>query len=133
MKKSYYLSILLVFVLFSVGCEKTQTKHLYPLLYDDYFEKGTASWYGADYQGKTTASGEIFDKNKVSAAHKELPFGTWVKVVNLNNGLTLKVRINDRGPYVEGRIIDLSERAAELLGMKTAGLAEVTITVVKDL
>ena len=95
-----------------------------------YYQRGIASWYGAEYHGRTTASGEKFDKNALTAAHLELAFGTWVEVTNLGNGRRVTVRINDRGPYVENRIIDLSERAADEIGMKTAGLAEVTLEVV---
>jgi rare lipoprotein A len=95
-----------------------------------FFQTGTASWYGAEYQGRPTASGETFDRNAMTAAHKELAFDTWVEVYNLENGYRVRVRINDRGPFVEGRIIDVSEKAAEELGMKVAGLAEVGIKIV---
>ena len=96
----------------------------------DFYQTGTASWYGAEYQGRPTASGERFDRNAMTAAHKELPFGTWLQVYNLENGRRVRVRVNDRGPFVEGRIIDLSERAADELGMKIAGLAQVSLEIV---
>jgi len=93
-------------------------------------ETGYASWYGGKFQGRKTASGEIFDTNLLTAAHKTLPFGTVVKVTNLGNGLSVTVRINDRGPFVEGRIIDLSRAAAEKLGMMGSGVAYVKVEVV---
>lgn len=94
------------------------------------YESGFASWYGGKFQGRKTASGEIFDTNLLTAAHKTLPFGTVVKVTNLENGKTVVVRINDRGPFVEGRIIDLSQAAAEEIGMLGAGVARVNLEIV---
>jgi rare lipoprotein A len=94
-------------------------------------EKGDASWYGADFQGKTTANGETFDKNQMTAAHRHLPFNTIVKVTNLSNGISVEVRINDRGPYEGGRIIDVSEAAADILQMKKAGVIPVEIEVIQ--
>ena len=90
-------------------------------------EEGIASWYGKDFQGKKTASGEAFDMNKLTAAHKKLPFGTMVKVTLIKNGKSVTVRINDRGPYVEGRIIDLSFEAAKQIGLDRAGIGKVRI------
>lgn len=86
-----------------------------------------ASYYGDGYHGRKTANGETFNKRKLTAAHKTLPFGTVVKVKNLSNGQTIKVRINDRGPFVKGRIIDLSEKAAQKIDMKQQGVAEVQL------
>jgi rare lipoprotein A len=94
-------------------------------------QTGTASWYGEPFHGRATASGEIYDMNGVSAAHKTLPLGTLVEVVNLDNGRRLEVRINDRGPFVRGRIIDLSRGAASELGMVNAGLARVRVRVLE--
>ncbi|MBI9105012.1 MAG: septal ring lytic transglycosylase RlpA family protein [Spirochaetales bacterium] len=93
-------------------------------------ETGMASWYGGKFQGRQTASGEIFDTNLMTAAHKTLPFGTIVKVVNLDNELETTVKINDRGPFVTGRIIDLSRAAADEIKMVGAGVARVQISVV---
>ena len=93
-------------------------------------ERGIASWYGPGFHGKRTANGEVYDQNGVSAAHKTLPFGTVVEVLNLDNGRTLQVRINDRGPFVRGRIIDLSKGAARKLGVVRSGIANVEIRVV---
>ena len=88
-----------------------------------------ASWYGGKFQGRQTASGEIFDTNEFTAAHKTLPFGTIVKVTSLENEKTTVVRINDRGPFIPGRIIDLSRAAAAAIGLAGAGVAKVRIEV----
>jgi rare lipoprotein A len=92
-------------------------------------EEGLASWYGGKFQGRLTSSGEVFDTNLLTAAHKSLPFGTVVKVTNLANGQSTVVKVNDRGPFVEGRIIDLSRAAAEQIDMVGTGTARVTIEV----
>lgn len=88
--------------------------------------KGKASFYADSFQGKT-ANGERYRKGKLTAAHKSLPFGTEVKVTNLRNGKTVKVRINDRGPFVKGRIIDLSKKAARRIDLIQRGVGEVKI------
>ena len=93
-------------------------------------EQGMASWYGKQFHGKSTSSGEKFNMYKTSAAHKTLPLGTYVEVHNKKNGKTLVVRINDRGPFVEGRIIDLSYGAAKKLDCAREGVIPVEITVV---
>lgn len=94
---------------------------------EGYRENGIASWYGRDFQGRTTSSGEVYDMNKLTAAHKTLPIPTWVEVTNLANGRRVIVKVNDRGPFVDGRIIDLSQRAAEELDMIGTGTARVRI------
>lgn len=104
----------------------------YPAVDYDYDETGIASWYGPQFHAKKTANGEIFDMNEVSAAHKTLPLPTMVQVTNLENGRSLKVRINDRGPYAHGRVIDMSRRAAQLLGFEARGTAKVRVTVLSD-
>jgi len=93
--------------------------------------EGLASWYGADFNGRLTASGEVYDMYAMTAAHKTLPLGTRVRVRNLENGKSVRVRINDRGPYVAGRVIDLSRKAARALGMRDNGTARVKIEVLK--
>ena len=90
-------------------------------------ETGLASWYGAKHHGKRTASGEIFDQNKFTAAHRTLPWGSIVKVTNLDNGKSVEVRINDRGPYTKARVIDLSRAAARALAMVKSGVSPVRI------
>lgn len=92
-------------------------------------EFGAASWYGRKFHGRKTASGEVFDMYKVSAAHKTLPLFSTVRVVNLENGREISVRINDRGPFISGRLIDLSYAAAKRLGMVKNGVVPVRIVV----
>jgi rare lipoprotein A len=92
-------------------------------------EEGLASWYGGKFQGRRTASGEIFDTRQLTAAHKSLPFGTRVLVTNLENGQSVTVRINDRGPFVAGRVIDLSLAAAAAIGLTGKGVAPVRLEV----
>jgi rare lipoprotein A len=94
-----------------------------------YAETGMASWYGRDHQGKKTAAGERFDMNQLTAAHRTLPLNTTVRVTNIDNQKTVKVRINDRGPYVRTRIIDLSSRAARALDIVDDGTAKVRLEV----
>jgi len=90
-------------------------------------EAGLASWYGKKHQGKRTASGEVFDQKKFTAAHRSLPWGSIVKLTNLANGKSVEVRINDRGPFEKGRIIDVSRAAASVLGMVESGVAQVQL------
>jgi rare lipoprotein A len=97
-----------------------------------YDETGIASWYGDEFAGKLTANGEIFDPEVVSAAHKTLPMPSAVRVINLENGRSLVIRINDRGPFVAGRIIDLSREAARLLGFKDQGIARVRVQILAE-
>src|SRR4051794_37158926 len=98
----------------------------------NYDDTGTASWYGEAFNGKSTANGETFDLTQVSAAHKTLQLPSVVEVTNLQNGRALKVRVNDRGPFAGDRIIDLSRRAAQLLGFERTGTAPVRVKIVKD-
>lgn len=92
-----------------------------------YVERGQASWYGPGFHGRHTASGERFDQDALTAAHRRLPLGTRVTVTNLDNGRSVRVAINDRGPYVDGRVIDLSRAAARRLGMIDDGVVRVRI------
>jgi rare lipoprotein A len=94
-------------------------------------QKGLASWYGPEFHGKLTSNKEIYNMHDLTAAHPTLPFGTYVKVTNLDNGRSVVVRINDRGPFVKGRIIDLSYAAATKLGMSGPGVVPVMIEVLK--
>jgi len=94
-----------------------------------YSETGIASWYGPDFHGNDTANGEIFDMNELSAAHRTLPMPSMVRVTNLKNGRTLNVRVNDRGPFARGRIIDMSRRGAQLLGFERDGTAPVRVEI----
>lgn len=98
-----------------------------PKVDERYDEKGLASWYGDDFHGRLTANGEVFDKRRLSAAHKTLPMPTLVEVENLENGRRVTVRVNDRGPFVDDRLIDLSHAAADALGFTGKGLARVRV------
>lgn len=93
-------------------------------------ETGVASWYGEPFHGRRTASGETYDMRQLTAAHPSLPFGTRVRVRNLNTGREVEVRINDRGPFTKSRIIDVSRRAAEAIDLIGPGTARVRVTVV---
>jgi rare lipoprotein A len=95
-------------------------------------ETGLASWYGREFHGKLTASGEVFNQEKFTAAHRTLPWGSRVKVTNLTNGKSVEVRINDRGPFSKGRIIDVSRAAARVLGLVTSGIASVRVERLAD-
>jgi rare lipoprotein A len=95
-------------------------------------EVGIASWYGPSFQGKRAADGEIFDTEQLVAAHRTLPFNTWIKVTNLHNNRTVTVRIIDRGPFIDGRVIDLSKAAARKIEMIGPGLASVRLDVISS-
>ena len=96
-----------------------------------YTFTGDASYYGKGFDGKKTASGEIFDRNAMTCAHRSLPFGTKLKVVRVKTGASVVVRVNDRGPYAKRRVLDLSEAAGKELGLDKAGHAQVTATVIE--
>ena len=119
-------------LLLAAGCGGKKHVKLPPPIpaKEGWTQEGTASWYGRPYHGRRTSNGERYDMNKISAAHKRLPFDTWVRVTNLKNKKTVDVRINDRGPFVKGRIIDLSRAAAKKIDMIGPGTARVRIKVV---
>lgn len=102
----------------------------YPREQPDYDETGIASWYGVPFHGKNTANGEVYDSNALTAAHRTLPMPVNVRVTNLDNGRSVVLRVNDRGPYARGRIIDVSAHAAQLLGFYGTGTAKVRVTYV---
>ncbi len=104
----------------------------YPAEDWEYDETGIASWYGPDFHGKATANGDVFDQNDITAAHRTLPMPSIVRVTNLENGRSLVVRVNDRGPFAHGRIIDLSRRSAQLLGFEAKGTAKVRVQVLPE-
>lgn len=118
----------LALMLFAAGCARHTTARLPPPIGSS--ETGIASWYGVPYHGRPTASGEIFDMEKLTAAHRALPFETWVEITNLSTGKQVDVRITDRGPFVHGRIIDLSMAAARQIDMVRAGTARVRLKVI---
>ena len=98
----------------------------------DRAEVGLASWYGEPHHGRLTASGEVFDMAGLTAAHRTLPLGTRLRVVNLENGRIVRVRVNDRGPYVDGRVLDLSREAARALEMVERGVALVKFEIIPE-
>jgi len=104
----------------------------YPHIDYAYDQTGMASWYGEAFQGQYTANGEVYDLNQLTAAHTTLPLPSIVEVVNLVNNRALQIRVNDRGPFAKGRIIDLSRRAAQLLGFERNGMTRVRVRVLKD-
>tara|TARA_X000000950_G_scaffold158653_1_gene194462 strand:+ start:3593 stop:4471 length:879 start_codon:yes stop_codon:yes gene_type:complete len=112
---------------------KINGKWYYPAIDYNYNEVGIASWYGPGFHGKKTANGEVFDQNKISAAHKTLPMPSIVKVTNLDNGKVLEnIRVNDRGPFAGNRIIDLSKKAAQELGFVNSGVAKVRVEIMEN-
>jgi rare lipoprotein A len=111
----HYYTLLAVCLLLLCSCARQIT------------ESGKASYYADKFEGRKTASGETFHQSAMTAAHRTLPFGTKVKVINLANGRSVKVKINDRGPFAQGRIIDLSKKAARKLGIVDTGVAPVDI------
>ena len=118
------LTAAVILVAASLGCATTG-----PLAGGRSEEVGLASYYGREHDGRRTASGEIFDMNEMTAAHRTLPFGTRVRVTDLANGRQVTVRINDRGPFRRGRIVDLSYAAARKLGIVGRGVAKVRVAV----
>lgn len=124
-----YLKILLV--VFTLGLTFSCSNSKKTTNTTKVYQKGEASWYGPGFNGKLTANGEKFNMYKLTAAHKKLPFGTKVRVTNLNNGKSVVVRINDRGPFVKGRVIDLSKKAAQQIEMIKLGHVPVKIVILK--
>lgn len=118
MKKQVLLWSILLFLFSSCAATRSASSRV---------EKGQASYYADKFNGRKTASGERYRSGKMTAAHRSLPFGTVVKVKNLRNGKTVKIRINDRGPFVRGRIIDVSKKAARQLDMIRAGVVPVEV------
>ena len=113
---------------YKVGSPYQVAGRWYRPAYDPTYDRvGTGSWYGDQFQGRLTANGEVFDKEAVSAAHPTLPLPSIVRVTNLENGRNVELRVNDRGPFVDGREIDLSEAAARKLGYQGKGLAKVRV------
>lgn len=104
----------------------------YPKEDYDYREDGVASWYGADFHGKPTANGEVYDMNDLTAAHRTLPLPSVVRVTNLDNGRSLILRVNDRGPFAKNRIIDVSRRGAQLLGYEAKGTTKVRVEILPE-
>lgn len=125
MRRAATLSAPLLMALLAFGCATAR-----PRTAGSSYERGVASWYGPGFHGRATASGERYDMDALTAAHPSLPFGTLVDVVNLDNGRRVTVRINDRGPFEKGRVIDLSRAAARAIGMLGPGTARVELVAV---
>lgn len=107
-------------------------KTYYPHIDEDYVEVGMASWYGKDFHNKKTSNGETYNMNDFTAAHRTLPMPSMVRITNLENGRSIKVRINDRGPFVKNRIIDVSKRVAEELNFHNQGTTKVKVEYLKE-
>ncbi|HET8865072.1 MAG TPA: septal ring lytic transglycosylase RlpA family protein [Gracilimonas sp.] len=125
LKKLLILSVLIVYL---ASCDLISSNNNEE---GCFIQTGIASWYGEDYHGSLTANGEIYDMESMTAAHKRLPFNSIVRVKNLENGVNVIVRINNRGPFVEGRVIDLSRKAAREIGIITEGLADVDLYLIE--
>ena len=122
MLRSTDFGVAVVAAFFATGCVRSAKSSLAS-------DEGIASWYGNQFRGKKTANGEVFNPDALTAAHRTLPFGTKVRVTNLRNGKSVVVRINDRGPFIRGRVIDLSLGAAKLVGLTRLGVAKVKYSV----
>jgi rare lipoprotein A len=128
-----FIAAMVMILLLQSGCgKKTQVRPPLAAPANVGTQVGMASWYGQPYHGRRAASGEIYDMEKLTAAHRTLPFGTRVRVENLENGRNIELRINDRGPFVEDRIIDVSRAAARALGMLGTGTARVRMEVISS-
>ncbi len=128
MKSTIILFIWISFISVQISACQSVSKEEIP---DNFLQEGTASWYGPGFDGRLTSSRERFDQTKLTAAHRTLPFGTVVEVINLDNERSVEVEINDRGPYAGNRIIDLSGAAAEEIDLIENGIAEVQLILVK--
>jgi rare lipoprotein A len=125
----HFLALVTVALLAVAGCGRKKVRTAKPPRIGAT-ETGVASWYGHPYHGRRAANGEIYDMETLTAAHRTLPFETWVRVRNVSNGRTVDVRIQDRGPFVGGRIIDLSHAAAQKIEMIGPGTAKVKLTII---
>ncbi len=120
MNRNLFMGVFIIITLLFVGSAPAQGENL-------ELQKGLASWYSPSLVGARTASGEPYVPTKLTAAHRTLPFGTYVSVTNLHNNKSVVVRINDRGPFIQGRVIDLSQTAANQIGMTRQGIAQVKV------
>lgn len=124
-------SVVIALLAVCVGCGTHTRAHVpSPPARIGTTQTGIASWYGNPYNGRRTASGEIFDMEQLTAAHRTFPFNTWLEVTNLTNGKQVEVRVTDRGPFIKGRVIDLSLRAARDIDMVREGVVRVRIKVI---
>lgn len=123
----FHITIYLFMALFVFSCAGPRRAGYYK---EGYTERGLASWYGKDFHGRKTANGEVYDMYMLTAAHKTLPLGVYARVTNLENGKEVKVKVNDRGPFIRGRFLDLSYGAAKELGMVEAGVGRVELEII---
>ncbi len=128
---SWKWAILLVLIVIVIGAFMSSCAKQQIVRKPTFFKEGIASWYGPGFHGRRTANGERYNQNALTAAHKSLPFDTKVRVINLTNDKEVIVRINDRGPFVRGRIIDLSKKAARQIAMLGSGTARVRIETIE--
>lgn len=129
MKKIFTVFLILTFM-FTTGCSSVSKKtEIYSAKHS---LKGKASWYGKEFHGKLTASGEKYNIHRYTAAHKTLPFGTIVRVTNIKTGKSVEVKINDRGPFIKGRVIDLSPKAFKKIAAISQGVISVKIEIIDD-
>jgi len=128
---TFFVVVATALLLLTGGCAKKKKVAVPKPPRIGYTEKGIASWYGIPYHGRRSANGEVYDMEKLTAAHRTFPFDTWVRVHDLDSGKQIDVRITDRGPFVKGRIIDLSKAAARNIEMLGPGLAKVRIEVIR--
>ncbi|MBI3354824.1 MAG: septal ring lytic transglycosylase RlpA family protein [Nitrospirae bacterium] len=126
---SFHFTIFFSILLLTFSCAGPKRAGYYK---EGFTERGLASWYGKDFHGRKTANGEVYDMYKLSAAHKTLPLGVYARVTNLENGKEVKVKVNDRGPFIRGRFLDLSYGAAKELGMVEAGVAKVELEILGE-
>src|ERR1017187_1952351 len=125
-----FAAVALLAIAMLAGCHKKTKPHVAMVPRIGATESGVASWYGYPYHGRRAANGEVYDMEKLTAAHRTLPFDTWVEVMNVANAKTVTVRITDRGPFVDGRIVDLSKAAARSIDLIGPGIARVQLTIV---
>ena len=128
---TFFVVVAVALLLLTDGCAKKKKVAAPKPPRIGHTEKGIASWYGIPYHGRRSANGEVYDMEKLTAAHRTFPFDTWVRVHDLDNGKQIDVRITDRGPFVKGRIIDLSKAAARNIEMLGPGIAKVRIEVIR--
>ncbi len=129
--KYLWIILTVLALLFSTNAHADVRSHHKSHRHTRPFQTGVASWYGARERGRRTANGERFNPNAMTCAHRTLPMGTVVRVTNTENGKTVVVRVNDRGPYVGHRVIDLSDHAARILAFRKEGLATVKIVIIR--
>jgi rare lipoprotein A len=131
MMRPWPLLLLLIALCLVPACASTRPVRPQAVLPDGFIQEGIASYYGSDHHGRRTASGTVFNEHQLTAAHRTLPFGTQVRVTNLDNGRHIVLVVTDRGPFRKGRVIDVTSRAARDLGFLRAGVARVRVEAIR--